>query len=65
LDEIGLAVYEEMSFKVKVYERMPDEKQSQKLKGELKTESGNVDLIGKKTTNTIYSESILYCITLE
>jgi hypothetical protein len=31
LDEIGLVVYEEMSFKVKVYGRMPDEKRSQKL----------------------------------
>jgi hypothetical protein len=31
LDEIGLAVYEEMSFKVKVYGPTPDEKQSQKL----------------------------------
>jgi hypothetical protein len=26
LDEIGLVVYEEMSFKVKVYGRTPDEK---------------------------------------
>jgi succinylarginine dihydrolase len=32
LDEIGLVVYEEMSFKVKVYGRTPDEKRSQKLK---------------------------------
>jgi hypothetical protein len=31
LDEIGLAVYEEMSFKVKVYKRTPNEKRSQKL----------------------------------
>jgi hypothetical protein len=31
LDEICLAVYEEMSFKVKVYGRKPDEKRSQKL----------------------------------
>jgi hypothetical protein len=31
LDEIGLVVYEEMSFKVKVYGRTPDEKRSQKL----------------------------------
>jgi hypothetical protein len=37
LDEIGLVVYEEMSFKVKVYgrrtddRRTPDKKQSQKL----------------------------------
>jgi hypothetical protein len=31
LDEIGLMVYEEMSFKVKVYGRTPDEKRSQKL----------------------------------
>jgi hypothetical protein len=31
LDEIGLVVYEEMSFKVKVYGRTPDKKQSQKL----------------------------------
>jgi hypothetical protein len=36
LDEIGLAVYEEMSLKVKVYgwtevSRMPEEKQSQKF----------------------------------
>jgi hypothetical protein len=31
LDEIGLAVYEEISFKVQVYGPMPDEKQSQKL----------------------------------
>jgi hypothetical protein len=30
LDEIGLVVYEEMLFKVKVYGR-PDEKRSQKL----------------------------------
>jgi hypothetical protein len=31
LAEIGLAVYEEMSFEVKVYRMMPDEKLSQKL----------------------------------
>jgi hypothetical protein len=31
LDEIGLPVYDEMSFKVKVYGRTPDEKRSQKL----------------------------------
>jgi hypothetical protein len=31
LDEIGLVVYEEMSFKVKVYGRTTDEKRSQKL----------------------------------
>jgi hypothetical protein len=31
LDEIGLVVYEEMSFKVKVYGQTLDEKQSQKL----------------------------------
>jgi hypothetical protein len=31
LDEIGLAVYEEILLKVKVYGLMPDEKQSQKL----------------------------------
>jgi hypothetical protein len=31
LDEIGLAVYEEMSFKVKDYGWTPDEKRSQKL----------------------------------
>jgi hypothetical protein len=31
LDEIGLAVYEKMSFKVNVYGRTPDEKGSQKL----------------------------------
>jgi hypothetical protein len=45
LDEIGLAVYEEMSFKVKVYGRTLDKKRSQKLTsspchfvtGELKT----------------------------
>jgi hypothetical protein len=30
LDEIGLAVHEEMSFKIKVYRWMPDEKRSQK-----------------------------------
>jgi hypothetical protein len=31
LDEIGSVAYEEMSFKVKVYGRTPDEKRSQKL----------------------------------
>jgi hypothetical protein len=31
LDEIDLAVYEEMLFKVKVYGRTPDGKRSQKL----------------------------------
>jgi hypothetical protein len=31
LDEIGLAVYEEMLLKVKVYERTPEEKRSQNL----------------------------------
>jgi hypothetical protein len=31
MDEIGYAVYEEMTFKVKVYGRTPDEKRSQKL----------------------------------
>jgi hypothetical protein len=42
LDEIGFAVYEEMSFKVKVYGWTPDEKPSQRspchfVTGELKT----------------------------
>jgi hypothetical protein len=31
LDEIGLVIYEVMSFKVKAYGRTPDEKRSQKL----------------------------------
>jgi hypothetical protein len=31
LDEIGLVVYEEKSFKVKIYGRAPDENGSQKL----------------------------------
>jgi hypothetical protein len=46
LEEIGLAVYEEMSFKVKVFGQTPVEKRSQKLTmsqvtGELKTPSNH------------------------